>query len=455
MTVATAILSLSAAGGCTPSPARHGSVPFTAAQQDSLAGVVVDAFRHAWGGYLRHARGHDALRPLSRTPHDWYGTSLYMTPVDAFDTMLLMGLADEAAEAKGLVLDGLSFDHDIDVQVFEVTIRLLGGLLSAHQIDGDPAFLALARDLGDRLLPAFDSPTGMPYRFVNLRTGAVRGRVSNPAEIGTLTLEFGTLSGLTGDDRYRRAVDRAVAALHERLSPIGLPGTTIDVESGEWEDRRSHIGGRIDSWYEYLLKASLLFDDARYRAMWEDAVSSVTTHVAHRTAEGLWYAVVDMDSGERLATRFGALHAFFPGVLALSGRVGEAADLQASCFAMWNMALVEPESFDYTTGEILSPGWPLRPEIFESAWYLRLYDDEARYQRMGAALLTDVLRACRVEAGFAHLRDVRTGELDDAMESFFLAETLKYAWLLFAPADVLDPQEWVLNTEAHPLRRTW
>ena len=172
--------------------------------------------------------------------------------------MLLMGLDSGAARAKTLIVERLSFDHDFDVQVFEVTIRLLGGLLSAYQMDGDERFLALAHDLGDRLLPAFASATGMPYRYVNLRTGAVRDPISNPAEIGTLMLEFGTLSKLTGDPRYYDAAKRAVAALFERRSAIGLVGTTIDVETGEWRNRTSHMTGGIDSYYEYLLKSWIM-----------------------------------------------------------------------------------------------------------------------------------------------------------------------------------------------------
>jgi uncharacterized protein YyaL (SSP411 family) len=116
--------------------------------------------------------------------------------------MLLMGLAEEAAVAKELILEGLSFDHDFQVQVFEVTIRLLGGLLTAYQMDSDPRFLELATDLADRLLPAFESATGMPYVRVNLRTGEKDGRVNNPAEIGTLMLEFGALSRITGNPVY-------------------------------------------------------------------------------------------------------------------------------------------------------------------------------------------------------------------------------------------------------------
>ena len=175
-------------------------------------------FLHAWNGYKQYAWGHDELKPLSKTYSDWYPTPLLMTPVDAFDTMILMGLTAEAAEAKDLILSRLDFDLDMEVQHFEVAIRILGGLISAQQLDGDPRFLELAIDLADRMLPVFDSNTGMPYRFVNLKTHKTRGRFTNPAEIGTYVLEYGTLSPLTGDPKYFDAAKRAIVALYHRRS---------------------------------------------------------------------------------------------------------------------------------------------------------------------------------------------------------------------------------------------
>src|SRR3954468_22286992 len=163
-----------------------------------MAGRVKTEFLHAWNNYERYAWGHDALKPLSKTPHDWYGQSLLMTPVDALDTLVLMKLDTEADKAHELIAHELSFDRDISVKNFEITIRLLGGLLSSYHLTGDKRLLALAEDLGNRLLPAFNSPTGLPYVYVNLRTGQVRDPLSNPAETGTLLLEFGTLSKLTG-----------------------------------------------------------------------------------------------------------------------------------------------------------------------------------------------------------------------------------------------------------------
>src|ERR1041385_4922877 len=142
--------------------------------QQNLAAEVKTEFLHAWNGYKKYAWGHDDLKPLSKTPHDWYGQSLLMTPVDALDTLVLMKLEGEANKARELIAHDLSFDRDVYIKNFEITIRLLGGLLSSYQLTGDKRLLALAEDLGNRLLPAFNSPTGLPYVYGNLRTGPVR-----------------------------------------------------------------------------------------------------------------------------------------------------------------------------------------------------------------------------------------------------------------------------------------
>lgn len=427
----------------------------TAPVPDPTAVAVRDAFLHAWQGYERYAWGHDQLLPLSRGAKDWYPASLEMTPLDGYDTMVLMGLTAEAAKAKALILDSLRFDRDFPVQVFEVTIRELGGLLSAYQLDGDERFLRLAVDLADRLLPAFGSPTGMPYRFVNLKTGATSGPVSNPAEIGTLMVEFGTLTKLTPDPRYYDMAKRAVVALFKARSSVGLVGSAINVETGQWVDRNSHVSGGIDSYYEYLYKSWLLFGDPDFRLMWDSSIVAVNRYLLDQRPSGWWYGHADMDSGRRTLTHFGALDAYFAAVLAKSGDQARASRLMQSIYTMWTRFGIEPEELDYVTMQPVSAGYVLRPEAIEAAYYLYRTTGERRWQDMGRVMVDSLLHYTRSETGFTALTSVVTKARRDQMESFFLAETLKYAYLLFAPPATLDFDAVVFNTEAHPIRRTW
>jgi len=425
-----------------------------------MAAKVRKEFLHAWSGYKQYAWGHDELRPLTKGYRDWHRGSLYMTPVDALDTMILMGLKDKALKdeadlTREMIAKNLSFDQDIEVKNFEITIRLLGGLLSGYQLSGDRRLLDLADDLGRRLLPAFESPTGMPYMYVNLRSGKVRGAVSNPAEIGTLLIEFGTLSKLTGKPIYYDKAKRAQVELYNRRSAIGLVGSTINVETGKWEDATSHISGGIDSYYEYLLKASLLFGDRDCEEMWRASIEAVNKYLADDTAQGLWYGQADMNTGKRIGTHYGALDAFFPAVLARSGDLDRARRLQDSGYRMWTTFGIEPEEIDYSTMKIAYNGYALRPEIIESAYYLHFYTGDPRYRKMGRTFFDSLVKHCRTEAGYAALANVQTGEKRDSMESFFLAETLKYLYLLYAPRETLDPDKVIFNTEAHPIRKTW
>src|SRR5438067_11860194 len=118
------------------------------ASGDDIASRVRAEFLFSWQAYEKYAWGHDELRPVSKTPRDWYGESLLMTPVDSLDSLIMLGLKDEADKAHALIVERLSFDKDINVQNFEVTIRLLGGLLSAYEMTGDQRLLKLADDLG-------------------------------------------------------------------------------------------------------------------------------------------------------------------------------------------------------------------------------------------------------------------------------------------------------------------
>src|SRR5215204_1997933 len=439
-----------------------------AVDRKSSAEQVKAEFLHAWNGYKKHAWGNDDLKPLSKSFHNWYPEPLLMTPVDALDTMYLMGLKPEADKTREYITANLKFDKDIYVQNFEITIRILGGLLSAYQITGDKKLLAMADDLGTRLLPVFDSPTGLPYKYVNLKTGKTKGEVTNPAETGTLMIEFGTLSKLTGKPIYYDKAKRALVETYKRRSPIGLVGTNINVETGKWTNTDSHVSAEIDSYYEYLLKCAILFDDKDCRTMWEDSISKVHSYLADEspglakpnrtgsTAAGeLWYGHADMTTGKRTATTSGALDAFFPAVLALSGDLTRAKRLQDSSFKMWTKHNIEPEEFDYQKQEVGDASYHLRPEIVESTYYLYQDTADEKYLQMGKTFFDDFVKYCKTDEGYAVLKSVVTKEKSDTMHSFLFAETFKYYYLLFAPPKTLDFKKTVFNTEAHPIRKTW
>ncbi len=441
---------------CSALPAFSGTPTqaTSAINADSLANEVKKEFLHSWNAYKKYAWGHDGLRPLSRTPYDWYGRPFFMTALDALDTMILMGLKAEADSTREFIARNLSFDRDVYVKNFEFTIRLLGGLLSSYQLTEDQRLLNLAEDLGKRLLPAFKSPTGMPYVDVNLRTGAVRGNISNPGEIGTLLVEFGTLSKVTHNPVYFNTVKHAMMKVFELRAKTGLVGEGIDVATGAWTRTDSHLSACIDSYYEYMVKCALLFGDADCRIMWDSSYAAISRYLADSTSSGFWYGHAEMKSGKRTKQWFGALDAFFPAVLVLAGDIPRARQLQESCMKMWNLHGIEPEQLDYGAMTVAGERYFLNPEIMESAYYLFQATGEPYYQRMGQGLLDSLKKYCRVPEGYAELKSVITKEKADRMESYFLAETLKYLYLLFAPPETLQFRQVIFNTEAHPIRRT-
>lgn len=460
--ILVAFLSLAAAVGQTFAQ--------NSAKIDRVAAVkqVKAEFLHAWNGYKQYCWGHDDLKPLSKTCRDWYGQSILMTPVDSLDSLYLLGFKDEADKTREYIVKNLSFDKDISVQNFEITIRILGGLLSSYQMTGDKRLLDLADDLGKRLLPVFESPTGMPYKYVNLKTGKISGAISNPAETGTLLIEFGTLAKLTGKTIYYEKAKRAIVETYKRRSPIGLVGTNINVDTGKWTNTDSHVSAEIDSYYEYLLKAAVLFNDKECRDMWEDSIAKVHSYLADEgpgmskpNVQGrevnadLWYGHADMNTGKRTETTTGALDAFFPGLLALDGDLNRARALQDSMFAMWQANGIEPEVYNYRTGKVEAAGYPLRPEIVESTYYLYQFTKNPKYLAMGKQMLDDFIKHCRTDVAYAGLMSVVTKEKTDYMHSFVLAETFKYFYLLFAPDKTIDLKRTVFNTEAHPMMRSW
>jgi len=241
--------------------------------------------QHAYDSYMRYAfpkdelnpvsclgRGSDKGNPANININDVLG-DFSLTLVDSLDTLAISGNRTEFERAVKLVIQSVSFNIDSLVSVFEVTIRVLGALLSSHLLITEPVLgdfwihgynnelLNLALDLGNRLLPAFENTaTGIPYPRVMLSEGVPHHVINETctAGAGTLILEFGLLSRLSGDDRFEKAAKRAITGLWDRRSAKSLLGNVIHIQTGQWVHQESGIGAGIDSFFEYLLKGTLL-----------------------------------------------------------------------------------------------------------------------------------------------------------------------------------------------------
>ncbi|PLX02691.1 MAG: glycoside hydrolase family 47 [Marinilabiliales bacterium] len=407
-----------------------------------------------WQAYKKYAWGHDALAPLTKTYRNWYKKPLYISPIDAYSTLYIMGFKEETNEIENYVIDSLDFDIDIDAKIFEVNIRILGGLLSMYELSGKEEILAKAKDFADRMLPAFDTKTGIPKYWVNLKTGVARGDTVNVAEAATYTFEMGILSYYTKDPKYYQAGKKASLAIFNRRSDIGLIGDVIDVESGEWVSESSHICAGVDSYYEYLYKSYLLFGDNEMGEVWKESIKAINKYIAEDYDGKLWYGRVHMNTGEFENSVITLYDAFFPALLGLSGDTARAIRLQHTWDYVWNKYGLEPTAYDYKSGKTTYPTYDLNPEIMESAYYLFNISGDSSFYKMNEQYWADIKKYCRTDIAYTSIKNVETMEKKDYMPTFFFAETLKYLYLTFTSHNTeYQFNDYTFNTEAHPFKR--
>jgi len=411
----------------------------------------------AWRGYKARAWGHDQVKPVSGGYEEFFfpGHPMGLSIVEALDTLWLMGLDDAFQEGLDWVLTNLHFDIDAEIQLFEVSIRLLGGLLAAYHACGDERLLALARDLANRLTPAFArSPTGMPYRFVNLRTGAVRADpVTFPAEVGSYLPEWGTLARLTGERRFYDLPKAAAKAMYDRRSPIGLLADTINVESGKWLSRQATVGPPCDSYYEYLWDTWQLHGDRDARG-WYDTLTAAILKYQQVTVDGrLWFARVDYETGQVLNHHQTELDAFYGGLLGQGGAMKAGVAYTLSWAAVQDRFGVIPEGFDYATFAATTPTNALRPELADAALNLWLLNRNPLWRRICAKHFQTMKATSRTTWGYSGIADVTRNPmtLDDACPGYWWAEQMKYYWLIFSDTPRFDYRRNYLSTEGKVL----
>lgn len=424
---------------------------------DLLAADVRSEFQWAWRNYVAKAWGKDEINPVSGTSSSFFieGHDLGLSLVEALDTLWIMGLDAEFQAGVDWVKTSLDFDIDGDAQVFETNIRLVGGLLSAHLACGDPVLLAKARDLADRLAKAFEaSPHGLPWRYVNLRTGAVSDPETNLAEIGTYISEFGVLSQLTGDHKYFDMAKRAMRHALDRRSKIGLMAANIHATSGQFTSRNASIDVYADSFYEYLWDAWELFGDADCKRWALECVDAQLAHQAKRYDGRLWFPMVDFETGAVTATAQSELAAYYAGLLGQVGRKAQGDDYLASFTHMQATFGVIPESIDVTTAQPRRKATGLRPEYPDACLNLWLGDRDERYRKLAAIHYREMKTTSRAAFGYTALKDITTKPMiqGDNCPGYWWSEQMKYSYLLFSDTPRIDYGKLQLSTEANVLR---
>ncbi|XP_047128669.1 mannosyl-oligosaccharide 1,2-alpha-mannosidase IA isoform X1 [Hydra vulgaris] len=442
--------------------------------------TVRKMMKFAWDGYTKYAMGQNELKPISKTGHSagiFGDSSMGATIVDALDTLYIMGMKEELKVARNWIAEHLSFSTGSFVSVFEMNIRFIGGLLSAYALTKDEVYKIKAKELADKMLPAFNTPTGIPYALVNLQTGQgmnygwASGGSSILSEFGSLHLEYTYLTKITGDQIYSNKVMKIRDVLLRADKPDGLYPNYMNPNSGSWGQRQVSLGALGDSFYEYLLKAWLLSGktDSTARIMFDEAMKAIDPALVRKSPGG--YTYLGVYNGGTVEKKMEHLACFAGGMFALgsleapneskSRYMELGVEIARTCRESYRITStgLGPESFRFEGPHEAKAirgnekYYILRPETVETYFVMWRLTHEQKYRDWAWDVVEALEKHCRIGVGYSGIRNVDSTPVnhDDVQQSFFLAETLKYLYLIFSDDQLISLDEWVLNTEAHPL----
>ncbi|KAJ3315345.1 hypothetical protein HDV04_003738 [Boothiomyces sp. JEL0838] len=287
---------------------------------DDRRDEVVESFRHAWKGYKDSAWGYDELLPISKQGSNWF--KMGCTIIDALDTALIMEQDDIYFDAKHWIESDLKYDGDGDSNVFEITIRVLGGLLSTYTFTEEQAFLDKAIELADILLIAFESPSKIPFSSIDF---SKRVAVPSPdvgastSEATTLQMEFKYLTYLTKNPKYWNKAQEIMRVIFSLERPNGLVPVYISASIGKFVSNEIRLGSRGDSYYEYLGKQWLLVNEteSKYIEEYKRAILGIREKLLYVSYPHHLFFIGETTAGTtNLSPKMDHLVCFLPGTLA-------------------------------------------------------------------------------------------------------------------------------------------
>ncbi|CAJ2500650.1 Uu.00g035030.m01.CDS01 [Anthostomella pinea] len=469
---------------------------------------VKSALVKSWNSYRNIAFGYDELLPVSGEPTDEAGMGGWgNTLVDSLSTLWIMGLKDDFYDAVAAAVKiDYSKSEDFSCNYFETTIRHLGGLLGAYDLSSETALLEKAIELGDMLYMAYDTPNHMPpfwLDFSDAKRGLqVAGSHDPAASVASSSLEFSRLSQLTGDNKYYDAINRVTELLDLWQNKTRLPGMWpiyFDMNQEQLDgDNSFTLGASSDSIYEYLPKTFALLGglEPMYEKLYRGAMDTAIEHLLYRPMlpdqDDILFTgnVYVSGAGPRLTAESQHLGCFVGGMFGLGGKLFEIPEhvaigekITKGCVWAYDaMATgIMPEIFNLLMCDTLDPcEWDegeyqrdgakdlkkgfknardprylLRPEAIESVFLMYRMTGSPEYQDMAWRMFQAIRNATETEYAFSSIKSVKFTDTvkSDSMESFWLAETLRYFYLIFSSPDLVNLDEYVFNTEAHPLKR--
>ncbi|KAI1847361.1 hypothetical protein JX266_006586 [Neoarthrinium moseri] len=468
--------------------------------------VVKDTFLKSWNSYKTYAWLYDELEPVSGKGKDTFG-GWAATVIDALDTLWMMGLKEEFYLAVAAAVTIEWETKETAINFFETTIRHLGGLLSAYDLSKEPALLKKAIEIGDLLYAGFDTPNRMPPFWLDFQKaidGTIQPGSHEPsASVTSSGVEFTRLAQLTGDDKYYDAIDRVSQFLQRTQNTTRLRGmwpTFANMQSLDLSYESDFtLGALADSLYEYLPKMFAITGGVpMYESMYRGAMDTVTKHLLYRPMtpnqdDILFTGDVTVDAADEplLKTEGQHLSCFVGGMYGLGGKLFDIPDhvtigekiakgcawvydsfptgIMPEIYGLLRCPSLEPcpwnEEVWREQGDpklrkgfrnARDPRYLLRPEAIESIFLMYRMTGKEEYQEIAWRMFQSIKNATETELAASAISDVTvTGETQklDSMESFWFSETLKYFWLIFSSPDLISLDEYVLNTEAHPLLR--
>ncbi|OLN85583.1 Mannosyl-oligosaccharide alpha-1,2-mannosidase [Colletotrichum chlorophyti] len=475
-------------------------------QINSRRAAVVHAFRRSWDSYREHAWMWDELTPVSGHGKNTFG-GWAASLVDGLDTLWIMGMHDEFRHAvRTVALLDWSNTTETAANMFETTIRHLGGLISAYDLSGEPALLAKAVELGDMLYMGFDTPNRMPpfwFKFSDAKYGKQKvGERESSAAGCSLSMEFTRLSQLTGDPKYYDATERVKEFLIKTQKNSKLPGmwpAFMNYREEKVEDGSFTIGAQADSLYEYLPKMHALLGglDREYEELTVISLDVIDKHVLFRPilpnktdilVPGNVFAHVNSvdltPEAQHLGCFAGAMYALAGKLLKRDSYVATGEKISRGCAwayqvfptgimpeimtfypcdkpnhgpCEWDSATHSRIGVPAGVKQVRDSRYILRPEAIESIFYMYRITGDDEWRDIAWDMFQSIRSATETQLAYSAISDVNVAPdqtiKTDSMESFWFAETLKYFYLIFSPPDVISLDDWVLNTEAHPFRR--